>query len=110
MLLKNEYRFGFGDDLLYTSLFDYIERTKMNSLGTWGTDNEIIAYATMVQTNIMVISCQYRKWHCFATEFTCNTGSMKIEYLFCRTLLIKNLVRKCQLSDNTCFYIVQVSP
>ena len=56
-IFEFERLFGFSTGLRYKSLHDYIHQTKMNLSSTYGTYFEIIAFATMVQSNVMVYMC-----------------------------------------------------
>lgn len=54
-LLENspefEHLFGFGG-----SIGNYIKQSIINLTSTYGTDKEIIVYATMIQSNVLVYS------------------------------------------------------
>ena len=56
----------------------------MNVAGTYGTDKEIIVYATMMQSNVMVYSCTYRSWQRYPPAFevdSCLTGSFMLHLI-----------------------------
>ena len=72
-IFEFESYFGFGTGLRYKSLHDYINQTKMNLSSTYGTDLEIIAFATMVQSNVMVYMCEDHAWRRYEPAFINDT-------------------------------------
>ena len=66
-------QFGFGPNLVYKSVLNYIQRTRIDKEGTFGTDTEIIVFATMIQANVKVFSCTYSNWHCYRPAFFNNS-------------------------------------
>ena len=68
-----EQRFGFGPKLRYTSIHNYIEQSRINDVYTYGTDFEIIVFATMMQAKVMVYSCQHSTWCQYEPIFSNST-------------------------------------
>ena len=82
-IFEFECLFEFGTGLRYKSLHDYINETKMNLSSTYGTDFEIIAFATMVQSNVMVYMCADHTWRrCEPVVLSWRIATNLIYFLF----------------------------
>ena len=52
----------------YTSAEQYIQATRMDKFGTWGTDTEMVTLAHMLQTCIFSYNTQEHTWHRYTPE------------------------------------------
>ena len=69
-IFQFECHFDIGTGSHYKSIHGYKIQTKMNSSSMYGTDFEIIAFATMIEANVMVYMCAQDKWSCYEPAFT----------------------------------------
>ena len=70
-----------------TNTRDYIERTRMEHNGTWGTDIELLTFANLCQTSVYVYNTERYTWivYVYPPSFSMsniNVSTKSIIYLF----------------------------
>ena len=53
-----------------TNTRDYIERTRMEHNGTWGTDVELLTFANLCQTNVYVYNTERYTWIVYPPSYS----------------------------------------
>ena len=66
----------------HSSIQAYIQESKMNMNGTWGTDIEILTFASLCQANVYVYGTRSGNWVIHPPSLSVNDIDVSIESVY----------------------------